>query len=118
MRHSFSASTDQSNRSDSGDATSKRKCTNCAKIVLTAHPTSQTEERKPVEVHEVAEIKKKDYCETEPLSVPVQSTAQRIGLITVFDAILTGRQTGLKKQCLYGNPMSNNFHKTSLLKNP
>ena len=26
------------------------------------------------------------------------------------------RQTGLKKQCLYGNPMSTNFHKTSLLK--
>ena len=40
-----------------------------------------------------------------------------IGLITVFEAILTGRQTGLKQQCLYGNPMSNNFHKTSLLKN-
>ena len=35
----------------------------------------------------------------------------------VFDAILTGRQTGLEKQCLYGNPMSSNFHKTSLLKN-
>ena len=78
IRHSFSASTDQSNRSDSGDATSKRKDTNCAKIVLTVHPTSQPEEGKPAEVHEVAEIKKKDYCETEPLSVPVQSTAQRM----------------------------------------
>ena len=82
IRHSFSASTDQSNRSDSGDATSKRKCTNCAKIVLTAHPTSQSEDGKPVEVHEVAEIKKKDYCETEPPSVPVlsreESTAQRM----------------------------------------
>ena len=40
-----------------------------------------------------------------------------IGLITVFNAILTSRQTGLKLQCLYGNPMSNNFHKTLLLKN-
>ena len=73
IRHSFSASKDQSNRSDSGDATSKRKCTNCAKIVLKAHPTSQSEDGKPVEVHEVAEIKKKDYCETEPPSVPVLS---------------------------------------------
>ena len=28
-----------------------------------------------------------------------------IGLITVFDAILTGRQSGPKLQCLYGNPI-------------
>ena len=42
---------------------------------------------------------------------------KEIGLITVFGAILTSRQTGLKKQCLYGNPMSNNFDKTTLLKN-
>ena len=40
-----------------------------------------------------------------------------LGLITVFDAILTGRQTGLIYQCLYGNQMSNNFHNISLLKN-
>ena len=32
-----------------------------------------------------------------------------IGLITVFDAILTGRQSGQKLQCLYGNPIANNF---------
>ena len=32
-----------------------------------------------------------------------------IGLITVSDAILTGRQSGQKLQCLYGNPMANNF---------
>ena len=32
-----------------------------------------------------------------------------IGLITVFDAILTGRQSGPKLQCLYGNSMANNF---------
>ena len=31
-----------------------------------------------------------------------------IGL-TVFDAILTGRQSGQKLQCLYGNSMANNF---------
>ena len=30
-----------------------------------------------------------------------------IGLITVFDAILTGRQSGQKLQCLYGNPIAN-----------
>ena len=32
-----------------------------------------------------------------------------IGLITVFDAILTGRQSGPKLQCLYGNSLANNF---------
>ena len=74
IRHSFSASTDQSNRSDSGDTTSKRKCTNCAKIVLTAHLASQPEDGKPVVVHEAAE--------TDTLSAPVlspqESIAQRI----------------------------------------
>ena len=39
-----------------------------------------------------------------------------IGLITVFDAILTGRQAGVKLQCLYENPMSNNLRKTSAWK--
>ena len=32
-----------------------------------------------------------------------------IGLITVFDTILTGRQSGQKLQCLYGNPIANNL---------
>ena len=32
-----------------------------------------------------------------------------IGLITLFGAILTGRQSGQTLQCLYGNPMANNF---------
>ena len=39
--------------------------------------------------------------------------------VTVFDAILSSRQTSEKLQsllCLYGNPMSNNFHKTVVLK--
>ena len=27
----------------------------------------------------------------------------------VLDAILTGRQSGRKLQCLYGNPIANNF---------
>ena len=40
----------------------------------------------------------------------------RIDLVTVFDRILTSRQTREKLQCLYENPMSNNFHKTTVLK--
>ena len=31
---------------------------------------------------------------------------EQIGLITVLDAILTGRQSGPKLQCLYGNPVA------------
>jgi len=30
-------------------------------------------------------------------------------LITVFDAILTSKQSGQKLHCFYGNPMTNNF---------
>ena len=37
-------------------------------------------------------------------------------LVTVFDAILTSRQTSEKLQCLYENLMSNNFRKTAFLK--
>ena len=37
-------------------------------------------------------------------------------LVTVFDAILTSRQTREKLQCLYENLMSNNFRKTAVLK--
>ena len=37
-------------------------------------------------------------------------------LITVFDAILTSRQTREKLQCLYENLMSNNFRKTAVRK--
>ena len=39
-----------------------------------------------------------------------------IDLVTVFDAILTSRQTSEKLQCLYENQMSNNFRKTAFLK--
>ena len=42
--------------------------------------------------------------------------SSRIDLVTVFDAILTSRQTCEKLQCLYENLMSNNFHKTAVLK--
>ena len=41
---------------------------------------------------------------------------QAIDLVTVFDAILTSRQTCEKLQCLYENLMSNNFRKTAVLK--
>ena len=37
-----------------------------------------------------------------------------VGLVTVFDAILTSRQMCEKLQCLYENLMSNNFHKTAI----
>ena len=39
-----------------------------------------------------------------------------IDLVTVFDAILTSRQTREKLQCLYENLMSNNFRKTAVRK--
>ena len=39
----------------------------------------------------------------------------RIDLVTVFDRILTSRQTREKLQCLYENSMSNNFRKTDFL---
>ena len=39
-----------------------------------------------------------------------------IDLVTVFDAILTSRQTREKLQCLYENLASNNFRKTAVLK--
>ena len=39
-----------------------------------------------------------------------------IDLVTVFDAILTSRQTHEKLQCLYENLMSNNFRGTAVLK--
>ena len=39
-----------------------------------------------------------------------------IDLVTVFDAILTSRQTCEKLQCLYENLLSNDFRKTAVLK--
>ena len=46
-----------------------------------------------------------------------QTDALQIGLITVSDAILTGRQSGQKLQCLYGNPMAKNFFQNRILRN-
>ena len=40
----------------------------------------------------------------------------QIDLVTVFDAILTSRQTREKLQCLNENLMSNNFRRTAVLK--
>ena len=40
----------------------------------------------------------------------------QIDLVTVFDAILTNRQTCEKLQCVYENLMSNNFRKTAVPK--
>ena len=39
-----------------------------------------------------------------------------IDLVSVFDAILTSRQTCEKLQCLYENLMSSNFLRTAVLK--
>ena len=52
-------------------------------------------------------------------SIAIDSEAMRargIDLVTVFDAILTSRQTCEKLQCLYENVMSNTFRKTAVLK--
>ena len=46
--------------------------------------------------------------------LPVQ--AWIIDLVTVFDAILTSRQTCERSQCLYENLTSYNFRKTAVLK--
>ena len=40
----------------------------------------------------------------------------QMGLVTVFDAILTSGQTREKLQCLYENLISNNFRRTAVLK--
>ena len=50
------------------------------------------------------------------ISLETGSVLGRIDLVTVFDAILTSRQTCEKLQCLYENRMSNNFRKTAVLK--
>ena len=39
-----------------------------------------------------------------------------IDLVTVFDAILTSRQTREKLQCLYENLMLNHFRKMAVLR--
>ena len=48
--------------------------------------------------------------------VAIKALQFRIDLVTVFDAILTSRQTREKLQCLYENLMPNNFRRTAVLK--
>ena len=43
-------------------------------------------------------------------------SSSSIDLVTVFDAILTSRQTHENLQCMFENLMSNNFGKTAVLK--
>ena len=55
-----------------------------------------------------------DRCimKTSSLKVPTSLQSNfiiQIGVITVFDTILTGRQSGQKLQCLYGSQIANNF---------
>ena len=44
------------------------------------------------------------------------TSKEAIDLVTVFDAMLTSRQTREKLPCLYENLMSNNFRRTAVLK--
>ena len=60
------------------------------------------------------------YTRMLDLNLPIYCVAllmpSAIDLVTVFDAILTNRQTCEKLQCLYENVMSNNFRTTAVLK--
>ena len=59
----------------------------------------------------------KEHCWPKTFSFPQMILlASLIDLVTVFDAILTSRQTREKLQCLYENLMSNNFRRTAVLK--
>ena len=70
------------------------------------------------EVHDV----NRDFSRTDskhhkgPVSCYIFTRIYPIDLVTVFDAILTSKQKRQKLLCLYGNLMSNNFHKTAVLK--
>ena len=51
-----------------------------------------------------------------PQARVARARAPLLDLVTVFDAILTSRQTCEKLQCLYENLMPNKFRKTRVLK--
>ena len=53
---------------------------------------------------------------TTYLQLPFCVNPSIIDLVTVFDAILTNRETSEKLQCLYENLMSNNFRRKAVLK--
>ena len=56
-----------------------------------------------------------EFVLSYPLIRPFLCRTLLIGLVTVFDAIVTSTRD--KLQCLYENLMSNNFRKTAVLKN-
>ena len=49
--------------------------------------------------------------------VAVTAVFGSMGLLTVFGAILTGRQSGQKLHCSCGNPMATNLFKNRILQN-
>ena len=51
-----------------------------------------------------------------PKNMREEKLILQIDPVTVFDAILTSRDTCEKLQCLYENLKSNNFRKTAVLK--
>ena len=56
------------------------------------------------------------YYDTATKWYSLVSKCYIIDLVTVFDAILTSRQTREKLQCLYENLMAKTFRKTAALK--
>ena len=59
--------------------------------------------------------KKVVFSDESKIVLAVQTSVFTIDLVTVFDAILTSRQTCEKLQCLYENLMSNNFRRMAVL---
>ena len=57
-----------------------------------------------------------DKISTTSVKIQLEVRSQNIDLVTVFDAILTSKQTREKLQCLYENLMSNNLRITVFLK--
>ena len=66
----------------------------------------------------IPEAWKRYPFQAEPIGFPLERNCLHlwyIDLVTVFDAILTSRQTREKLQCLYENLMSNNFRRMAVL---
>ena len=56
-----------------------------------------------------------NFSQGEQITHLASNRVRLIDLVTVFDAILTSRQTREKLQCLYENLMSNNLRSTAVL---
>ena len=69
------------------------------------------------QIQDTKSTRKRTSVFTTELNERVHESKQCIGLITVSDVILTGRQSGQKLQCLYGNPMAKNFFQNRILRN-